>query len=71
VRQTQIHNAATGETVVRELTDQENIDIETSVAEETAAVLAKASARQSAIDKLAALGLTVDEIREAFGLEGS
>ena len=71
MRQTQIHNAATGETVVRELTDQENIDIETSVAEETAAVLAKASARQSAIDKLAALGLTVDEIREAFGLEGS
>lgn len=32
---------------------------------------AKQATKQSAIDKLAALGLTVDEIREAFGLEGS
>ena len=32
---------------------------------------AKVAARQSAIDKLAALGLTVDEISAAFGLEGS
>jgi len=31
---------------------------------------AKESARQSAIDKLAALGLTVDEISAAFGLGG-
>ena len=35
------------------------------------AVDAKVAARQSAIDKLAALGLTVDEISAAFGLEGS
>jgi len=34
------------------------------------AVVAKEAARQSAIDKLAALGLTVDEISAAFGLEG-
>ena len=32
------------------------------------AVAAKETARQSAIDKLAALGLTVDEISAAFGL---
>jgi hypothetical protein len=32
------------------------------------AVAAKKAARQSAIDKLAALGLSVDEISAAFGL---
>lgn len=32
---------------------------------------AKQAARQSAIDKLAALGLTVDEISAAFGLENN
>jgi hypothetical protein len=35
------------------------------------AVTAKEAARQSAIDKLAALGLTVDEISAAFGLENN
>ena len=35
------------------------------------AVVAKEAARQSAIDKLAALGLTVDEISAAFGLENN
>lgn len=35
------------------------------------AVAAKEAAKQSAIDKLAALGLTVDEISAAFGLAGS
>ena len=38
---------------------------------EAAAVAAKQAARQSAIDKLAALGLTVDEISAAFGLENN
>ena len=33
------------------------------------AVTAKETARQSAMDKLAALGLTVDEISAAFGLD--
>ena len=33
------------------------------------AVAAKEAARQSAISKLAALGLTVDEISAAFGLD--
>ena len=32
------------------------------------AIAAKEAARQSAVDKLAALGLTVDEISAAFGL---
>ena len=35
------------------------------------AVAADAASKQSAIDKLAALGLTVDEISAAFGLGGS
>ena len=35
------------------------------------AVAADQAAKQSAIDKLAALGLSVDEIRVAFGLAGS
>ena len=35
------------------------------------AVAAEEATRQSAVDKLAALGLTVDEIRVAFGLGGN
>ena len=35
------------------------------------AIAADEAAKQSAIDKLAALGLSVDEIRVAFGLAGS
>ena len=35
------------------------------------AVAAQEAARQSAISKLAALGLTVDEISAAFGLENN
>ena len=35
------------------------------------AVAAREAAKQSAIDKLAALGLTVDEINAAFGLGGA
>ena len=35
------------------------------------AVAAKEAAKQSAINKLAALGLTVDEISAAFGLAGN
>jgi hypothetical protein len=36
---------------------------------EVDAQAAKDATKQSAIEKLAALGLTVDEIKEAFGLE--
>ena len=32
-------------------------------------IAAKEAIKQSAVEKLAALGLTVDEIKEAFGLE--
>ena len=35
------------------------------------AIAAKEAAKQSAINKLAALGLTVDEISAAFGLAGN
>jgi len=35
------------------------------------AIAAKEAAKQSAVDKLAALGLTVDEISAAFGLGSS
>ena len=47
--------------------------METQAAEQARqdAVAADAAAKQSAIDKLAALGLSVDEIRAAFGLEGN
>ena len=34
------------------------------------AVAAREAAKQNAVDKLAALGLTVDEIQAAFGLGG-
>jgi len=68
MRQTHIHNAVTGETVVREFTNQENADIETSIAEDAAAVAAKEAARQSGIEKLAALGLTVEEVSAVFGV---
>ena len=36
---------------------------------EVEAAAAKEATKQSAVEKLAALGLTVDEIKEAFGLE--
>ena len=32
MRQTQIHNAATGETIVRDLTDDENAELEADIA---------------------------------------
>ena len=38
---------------------------------EVDAVAAREAAKQSALDKLAALGLTVDEINAAFGLGGA
>lgn len=69
-----IIDAATGEVVERELTADELAQQEADAithAEYETAVAAREAARQSAIDKLAALGLTVDEISAAFGLEGS
>ena len=64
--------------VVRPMTEAEwtawvDTAMEAEAAEqaEADALAADAASKQSAIDKLAALGLTVDEIRVAFGLEGS
>jgi len=66
------HNAQTGESIVRSMNADEEAIIQASisqVAQEQAIIAARQAARQSAIDKLAALGLTVDEISAAFGLD--
>ena len=68
-----IVNAETGEVTVRELTPQEQQRAEADLAVQQAeadAVAAREAAKQTAVDKLAALGLTVDEIQAAFGLGG-
>ena len=69
-----IINAATNKVEEREPTADELAQRELDAiahAEYETALAAREAARQSAIDKLAALGLTVDEISAAFGLEGS
>ena len=60
-----IVNAATGEVTERPLTSDEIADRETSHADfeaRQAEAQAKATARKSALAKLAALGLTADEV---------
>ena len=64
--------------VVRPMTEAEwvawvDTAMEAQAAEqaEVEAAAAKEATKQSAVEKLAALGLTVDEIKEAFGLEVS
>jgi hypothetical protein len=47
------------------------MEAQTTAQAEADAVAAREAAKQSAIDKLAALGLTVDEINAAFGLGGA
>lgn len=62
-----IFDAATGQTIVRELTDDELAILEQSKAEaeaEAAALAEKATARAAALAKL---GLTADEIAALFG----
>lgn len=63
-----IHDAATGETVVVDLTDEEIADRKLMAeefareeAERETAQAAKETARESALAKLAALGLTEEE----------
>ena len=66
-----IINASTGEIVNRERTAAELSQQETDAIAETernAAIAAKEAARQSGIDKLTALGLTVDEVSAVFGV---
>jgi mannose-1-phosphate guanylyltransferase len=69
-----ITNALTGETIEREMTDQEQADRNAFLAEirqqeEAAAVeaLAAMAAKEAAQAKLAALGLTTDDLK-ALGL---
>jgi hypothetical protein len=60
-----IVNAETGEIVERELTAEEIVEREISQADyeaKQAEAQAKAAARESALTKLAALGLTKEEI---------
>jgi hypothetical protein len=59
------YNALTGETIQRELTaeeiEQHELDVADALAQQAEAE-AKAAARQSALAKLADLGLTAEEI---------
>ena len=67
-------NAKTGEQTLVDLTADEIAKREASQAKYEAMMaeqVAREAARQSAINKLAALGLTVDEISAAFGLAGN
>jgi hypothetical protein len=60
-----IFNAATGETIERPLTAEEIAETKLRQAEyeaQLAAQEAKVEARESALAKLAALGLTADEV---------
>ena len=68
-------NVQDGDTV-RPMTDAEwsawvdtAMEAQAAAQAEVEAAAAKEATKQSAIEKLAALGLTVDEIKEAFGLE--
>jgi len=65
-------NAKTGEQTLVALTSDEIAEREARHARHEAMMVERElreAARQSVIEKLEALGLTVDEIREAFGLE--
>lgn len=69
--QVHIHDATTGESTIREMTAEELVQQQADIAAEQAradAVAAKEAARQSGIDKLNALGLTVDEVSAVFGV---
>ena len=69
-----IINAKTGEQTLVDLTANDVTYRKASQAKHEAMIAkqaAKEAARQSAISKLAALGLTVDEISAAFGLENN
>lgn len=60
-----VHDCATGETIVREMTDDEIAHRDQIIADQQAAEQAaaqKQAAKQSGHAKLAALGLTNDEI---------
>lgn len=64
------HNIATGEMIVREMTDEEfdqyQLDVAAAQAE-SEKMNARITAKTSAIAKLAALGLTEDEAKAIIG----
>lgn len=65
-------NYATNSKVVREFSSEEiaqRLADSEAKADADAAILAKATAKASAIAKLQELGLTVEEVSAAFGLE--
>ena len=55
-------NVETGEVLEREMTAQEITDLQTNQAELQLQQDARVAARESALAKLAALGLTADEV---------
>lgn len=66
-----IHNVSTGETAVEPLTEDEVEQIQTVEAlrqESEAAEQAKQQAKESALAKLSALGLTEEEAKAILGL---
>lgn len=68
--QISIHNAKTDEIIIREMTDEEYEQHKIDVAQmqaESAKFDAYVSAKESAIAKLAALGLTEDEAKAILG----
>ncbi len=65
-----IHDTATGKVIDREMTDAEYVAWQAQQAQNEAllqAETAKQAARQTALNKLAALGLTADEIKALVG----
>ena len=65
-----IHNASTGETITREMNEEELASIEAKRESQEAAeaeVEALSAAKQAAQEKLAALGLTPEEIAAITG----
>jgi hypothetical protein len=60
--QATIVDASTGEIIVRDLTTDEIADLEAQDKESKAEAKAKTEAKKSALSKLAALGLTQEEI---------
>jgi hypothetical protein len=66
-----VHNAATGETIVRDMSDDELAHQSQIIADQQAAEQAqreKEAAKQSARAKLAALGLDDEEIHALLGI---
>lgn len=67
---TRIHNAITGETIDREMTDDEYAEYLQSIEKNNQAraeMEAKENARQTALNKLIDLGLTEEEVKAFLG----